>query len=148
MPQSQRKALLMIFFATLIIASFIFWQGCGLVGLFGISFPKTIFEYLQFCFLFISLTLAYITTYSAIEVDSPSLIIVLKVNLAGAQGLSKEALGNKMNDEVLIMPRVQDLLSDNMIFFDEGKYKLTAKGNFLAGIFVFYRKLLGLEKGG
>jgi len=138
LPKNHTNILLITFILTLV---------AGVVLLY--NFKKfSIFEYLQLTFLFISLTLAYITTYSAIEVDSPSLRIVLKIAQCGFEGLDKEVLEMALTDDILVKPRIQDLYKDKMIRLEKDRYKLTAKGIFITRIFVFYRKLLNTGKGG
>lgn len=138
MPKRQRKMLLEIFLGTLIV-SFVILR--GIVQL-------TILEYVHIALFFIALTTAYIITYSAIEVDSPSLVMVMHIAQAGPAGLDKEKFGQLMNDDVLIKPRLEDLLTDKMIYLDSGRYKLTKTGFLFVRPFILYRKLLRLEKGG
>jgi len=94
------------------------------------------------------MALAYITTYSGIEVYSPSLKIVIKIKETGSLGLNEEALDRILTDEILVKPRIQDLYKDKMIYLDKNRYKLTSKGVLLTRIFIFYRSLLNLGKGG
>jgi hypothetical protein len=87
-------------------------------------------------------------TYSAIEADSPSLIIIMKIHKAGNSGLARESLESVMNDRILIEPRLRDLLIDKMAAFEEGKYRLRKKGVLIAGLFRFYRAIIKAGKGG
>jgi predicted transcriptional regulator len=87
-------------------------------------------------------------TYSAIEVESPSLLMILKISDMGTQGLDRKDLEETMNDELLIIPRVRDLLTDRMAYLEGEQYKLTRKGKVAAKIFIFYRKILNAGKGG
>jgi len=97
---------------------------------------------------FIALTLAYMITYSAVEVDSPSLIIIMKISEAGKLGLTKESLEGEMDDSVLIKPRLKDLLIDRMAEVHEGRYRLRKKGILMARLFTFYRNMMRAGKGG
>lgn len=149
LPRNQIKALLQIFFLVLAIGVSILFKSCGSNYFFGIALPRTMFEITQLSLLFISLTLAYMVTYSAIEVDSPSLVMILNVAEAGRAGLDKKSFEEKMNDNILVKPRIKDLLTGGLAYLDEGRYRLTPKGALLAGIFIKYRKLIGTtEKGG
>ena len=105
-------------------------------------------EYLQFFLLYSSLTLAYIVSYSAIEVDSPSLTILLNIAKATPDGIDEEKLYGLMTDDLLVKTRIRDLFEDKMICIDKDKYKLTSKAIILVGIFIFFRKLLNAPKGG
>ena len=149
LPQNQTKALLKIFFGTLMIGTLVLWKFPDYVVFFGIATPAEIYEYIQLSFFFVSLTLAYIVTYSAIEVDSPSLVIVMDIAQAGRAGLDKKSLKQKLNDDLLVVPRVRDLITGRLAYLDGKTYKLTGKGIFIARIFIAYRRLLRkTQKGG
>lgn len=137
-PRRQINALLMFFFGTLALSILLssLFVGIGLL------------EYLQIILLFTSLTAAYIITYSAIEVDSPSLSLMLAFSAAGRAGLVMEDIYKFMTDEKLVIPRINDLVRDKLITDDYGKYRLTRSGKNFVLIFILYRNFLGLGKGG
>ena len=148
LPKRQTKVLLQVFFGTL---------SAGILSLISISFfvsevdsivPQKIPEYLHICLLFISLTLSYMITYSALEADSPTLVMVMTIKKAGQEGLDKKEFDSMLNDDLLIKPRIRDLITDKMAYLDGEKYKLTTKGVLFAQIFIWYRKLLNAPKGG
>ena len=87
-------------------------------------------------------------TYSAIEADSPSLVMVLSIAKTGKKGLEKKDFLSQMTDDIFVVPRIKDLSKDKMVYFDKGKYILTKKGRFFVMIFLFYRNLLNAPKGG
>jgi hypothetical protein len=148
LPKNQKRVLLRIFFGSLISYLVVLW----LISLFlrnaGVSIPMVWMEYFRLCVFFISLTLAYITTYSALEADSPSLAIVMSIAKARTRGLNINELYKTMDNDKLLKPRITDLLIDNLIYFKNNKYILTAKGKALVTIFIIYRGLLGAQKGG
>lgn len=127
----------------LILANIFFWT---LVS--GAIILKGISGYLDYIVLYCCLAAAYIVSYPAMEADSPSLAIVRDIAGAGRSGLDKNELYRTMSDEILVVARVEDLLADDLIRIDSGKYVLTSKGRLLAGIFVRFRKLLNAPKGG
>lgn len=148
LPKRQTKVLLQIFFGIL---------SAGILSLISISFfvsevdnivPQKIPEYLHICLIFISLTLSYMITYSALEADSPTLVMVMTIEKSGDRGLDKEEFDRILNDDLLIKPRIRDLITDKMAYLDGEKYKLTSKGILFALIFIFYRRLLNAPKGG
>lgn len=112
-----------------------------------VSLPKPA-DYWRLFLLHGSLTLAYIVTYSAIEVDSPSLVILLNIAKSSSGGLSKERLSGIMSNEMLVVPRITDLVDDKMVLIDKDKYKLSSKGVLLINVFIFFRELLKASKGG
>lgn len=148
LPENHTKVLLQIFFGTLVVGILIFVKFRTYVTFFGITPPATVYEYLQLTFLFLSLTMAYITTYSALEVDSPSLVMVMKIVKAGNNGLRKKLFEQEMNDDILVAPRLRDLVTGGMADLNEGRYRLTPKGVLVSRIFIAYRKLLKREEKG
>ena len=148
LPRRQTKALLKIFFITLFAYLLSFWFISRFSMNFTLFLPQKFSEYFHIFIFFVSLTLAYITTYSAVEVDSPSLLIVMNIAKPGKEGLDKEKLKQIINDDLLIKPRIRDLVTDRLVYLDTDRYKLSRGGFFLGRIFIFYRKLLNLEKGG
>jgi hypothetical protein len=116
--------------------------------LFGYPFPKTFLENLKLFFFYVSLALAYIATYSAIEADSPSLLILIKISQAGDAGIDKLIFDKLWNDDLLVMPRIQDLVNDQMIYLENDRLKISKKGEILVSIFLLYRKIINAPKGG
>jgi len=147
-PKRQTKVLLGIFFGTLFTGLLVLKVSPYLIPGLGIYAPKYPLEYLHISISFISLTLAYMITYSAIEADSPSLVMIRAVAKAGSGGLDKKEFEKTMNDDLLVIPRVRDLLNDKMAYMEGDKYRLTPKGVMFARLFVFYRNLLNAPKGG
>lgn len=147
-PNNQVKALLKIFLLTLLIYSLILLFIPKNFKLIGLRESVTIFEYLRIIFLYFSLVASYIATYPAIEVDSPTLSIIIAIANARSKGLGKDQLRQAMNNEFLIKPRVNDLLNAKMITLYKDKYKITRRGILFYRPFMFYRKLLNIGKGG
>ena len=87
-------------------------------------------------------------TYSALEADSPTLVMILIIAKTGSMGLKQESLNKLMTDEILVIPRVKDLLKDKMIVLNHEKYIITPKGVLFAKFFTTFRKILGAKKGG
>lgn len=148
LPKKQVKALLQIFFITLILYLVVLSLFSPFLISLSLFTPGSFTEYLHLILFFISLTLAYIVTYSAIEVDSPSLVIVMAIAKSGLYGLNKENLEALMTDDVLVKPRIKDLLNSKMIYLDANNYKLTKSGYLFIRPFIFYRRLLKAGKGG
>jgi len=138
LPKSQIKALLQLFFTVLVI---------GHTYLYLTASAKAL-ECLHSSLLFISLSLAYLCTYSAIAADSPSLLMVMAIARAGPGGLDKDGLFSGLDDNLLVKPRIKDLHDARMISLVQGKYKVTAKGRLFVRVFTGFRNLLHLPKGG
>ncbi len=138
-PKKQTNALLIIFFSTFVVIT---------VLLIYTGINKNYFEVLRSSILFTSLTVAYVFTYTALEVDSPTLVFIKSIADTGKNGLPKDDFDKLMNDELLIKPRVKDLVRDNFIVENDNKYELSAGGRMFVNIFIFYRKLLNAPRGG
>lgn len=116
--------------------------------IFSAATPQTFSEYLHLFLFFISVSITYLITYSAIEADSPTLMILTHLGHAGPVGLSKENLLQVMTNELLVGARVKDLLDAKIIYLEEGKCKLNFSGIMMARIFIVFRSFLNLPKGG
>ena len=147
-PGRQNKVLLQCFLGVLVVGSLLLNYFSNDIALLGVNPPTRLAAYARLWMYFISFTLAYMITYSAVEADSPSLVIILKIAATGASGLKEESLLRELNDDALIVPRIRDLLRDKMAVQAEGKYRLRPKGVMLSRLFQLYRNLMGAGKGG
>ncbi len=137
-PKNHTQLLLMIFLG-IFLGGVYFIQSLRILGF---------WDLFQLGLLYLSLVLAYITTYSGIEVESPSLRMILDISDQGNAGLDRAALENVFTDDILVGLRLRDLLKDKMCIQVGDRYRITAKGILLARLFISYRKLLKLGKGG
>lgn len=145
LPERGIKVLGQIFFWVLISGILFLWIAPFVIQSFRQITPG---EYFQICLFFTSLALSYAVTYSAIEADSPSIAMMMKAAGAGTEGLNDKEFEQMMTDEILIKPRIRDLLIDKMIYLERNEYKLTFRGLLFVSIFILYRRLLNLPKGG
>jgi uncharacterized protein YacL len=99
-------------------------------------------------FFYFSFFVAYLVLYSAIEADSPTLLMLLEIDKCGSAGLTKDKLREILDDDLLIKPRLNDLLLEGLIVRRGNKIKLSGKGRLVGVIFTSYRKILNLPKGG
>jgi len=147
-PRRQTKILLLIFLGVLLLGSLILFRFAAAISTFGMHPPTAMVGCFRMWLFVVTLILAYMITYSAIEADSPSLLIILKIHAAGSSGLDKELVALQLDDGVLIKPRLNDLLVDKMAELHHEKYRLKAKGAFMARLFTFHRNLIRANKGG
>jgi hypothetical protein len=110
--------------------------------------PVTLFDYANFVMLYIALALSYLITYSAVQADSPTMTILLRIERAGPKGLSLEEMVAELNDHVLVAPRLEDLVTGNLVGLHGGRYVVDPRGAYLAKTYIFFRALLKMEKGG
>lgn len=149
LPKRQTKTLLLMMFFVLGVTVALL-KACGpdLAALYGLSVPVTAGDYLHLTLLALALILSYMITYSALEADSPSLVIAMTVAGAGRAGIAEGDLGKLVNNDRLVKPRIRDLVLDKMAYVENGRYRLTFKGRLFARLFILYRALLGRGKGG
>lgn len=146
-PKLQTNALLRIFSTTLTVAFLVlFFFGVFAAGSFFAL--RGFNEYMHIALMFIFLMLTYIITYSALEVDSPSLVILNTIAKTKDNGLDKNTLFTLMTDNLLVKPRLDDLIRDGFAYLNADKYVITKKGSLFVSIFILYRKLLGINKKG
>jgi len=147
LPKKQIEALSLIFSSALFLGLFCIFKFPQFIK-WNILPAKNLFEVIQFILLFVSVAVSYIVSYPAIQVDSPTLLIINAVSKAGAYGLDKNELEMIADNDLLLIPRIKDMLSDNMIYLEGEKYKLLQKGLIMARIFSFYRSIIREKKGG
>ena len=143
-PQRQVKTLLKIFLAALLFWLFVFQIFQGTEIQFLLFFPTRWPEFLHVSIMVITVTLSYISFYTALEVDSPTLVMILKIEEAGPEGMDKNIFEKTLSDDLLVKPRVKDLIRDEMVFMEGDKYKINAKGRRLVYALRWHRKLMGV----
>jgi hypothetical protein len=126
-PTHQKSILICIFSITLIAGSSILFYFRQHISLLGIRPPQELYEYFQIFIFFISVSLAYMVTYSALEADSPSLVMIMTIANSGSEGLPQKTFEEKINNDTLIIPRLNDALSEKLVYLNGDKYNLTPK---------------------
>lgn len=82
-PARQYLVLSILALAVLVLSLAVFYAlGSTASGAFGVL-PETVLEYVNFAVLYVALMLAYMITYSAVQADSPTMVILLKLERAG-----------------------------------------------------------------
>jgi len=147
LPKKQTNALLAIFSLPLVLGILAIVKYPGLMK-WSLNPSINFFEIFQLLLLYTSLSVSYILSYPAIEAESPTLIIIRAVFETGASGLDKSSLKRIVDNDLLILPRIKDMLSDNMVYLKDGRYKLLPKGLIMAKLFLSYRNIIRGGKGG
>lgn len=144
LPRRQTKALLAIFLSALAVGLCLaaFWPPAQALA------PDDIWGYAHVALFVVAVMAAYTITYTAVEADSPTLVMVMRIRAAGPGGLDRKAFEALLTDELLVLPRLRDMVRDGTATLEGGRYRLTAKGWRFARIFGVYRRLLGGEMGG
>jgi hypothetical protein len=148
LPKRQTLALLWIFFGTFLLSIPFFEFVLRGKNLAKPLLPQNIIDYAHVFLFFTSFTLAYLITYSALEVDSPSLLIIKLIADAGPTGVEEETLKAKLSDDMLILPRINDLTLDKMAKWQGTRLQITPKGKWFVKMIMAYRSLLKASPGG
>jgi hypothetical protein len=110
--------------------------------------PAGLRQWAGFVLLYTAVTLAYMVTYSAVQADSPSMAVLLHIERAAPEGLRRDGLAAALDDRIVIVPRLEDLVTGELAAVTAGRYVITPRGAMLARLYVSYRRLLKMEKGG
>lgn len=147
-PKRQTRALLLIFCAVLALVLAGLHAVGPSAGVLSFPLPVNAEQFVHIALFAFAMALAYTITYSALEADSPSIALVLVIAAAEPQGLEEAEFERRMSDDLLVKPRLEDLVRDGLAVWEEGRYRMTSKGRRFVAIFIFYRGLLGAPKGG
>lgn len=143
-PERQKTALLVTFVAVLV---------SGLIGLkLGNYFypaqffwtPNNLIEYLHIGLFLLSLLFFYVSLYTVVEADSPSLKTIVRVYETREAGVTLDKLIEYFNGERFLRSRLHHLIKDGMLSYDGQHYTLTATGTNFLGVCIYWRKILGM----
>lgn len=148
LPERHTRVILAIFFGTLAVALLLLPRIAARWPALGIPCPVPGASYVAIAGFVTAVTLAYMITYTVVEVDSPSLVMALAIHRAGPSGLPEAEFDRTMNDDLLVEPRIRDMVRDGLVREEGGLYRLTPKGDRMARLFILHRRLLGAGKGG
>jgi hypothetical protein len=95
-----------------------------------------------------SLAIAWIMTYPAVEVESPTLFAMREIGSSVAYGITKADLLKQMNNDLLVYPRIRDLAEEAMINIEDNTMLISAKGKRLIFVFNYWRRLTNQGIGG
>jgi predicted membrane channel-forming protein YqfA (hemolysin III family) len=92
--------------------------------------------------LYASLAVVYVQTYPALREDIPSIRILMSVHRQSG-GMTRSEIIEHLEAQGLFDAKIQDLQDDALVRVQDDRLYLTAMGARLAGMFHYYRKLLG-----
>jgi len=139
-PRRSIRALLCIFAATPLVAVPIYFAIEPLPALTDASLAGA----LRILLFYVSCSLVYVCVYSAIEVQSPSLAIVLYVASCGSAGCADAEIANHIIGDDSISTRLATMEAGGMIAVSDGKCTLTPAGRLWAAFFEFASNILRL----
>lgn len=142
-PARQTAALLGIFLGVLGA-----WAVAAVLYPAGPMAPRSPWELLHVAIFHVSLTLAYVVAYSAIEHRSPSMTVLTFVADAGPAGRSVAEVHALLNAASPVEVRLRAMVHEGMVHEDGDGYRLAAKGRAWAVVLSAWRRLLRLPRGG
>lgn len=148
-PLKQTPMLLKIFFGIFIVWTFMLLGASEYAGLLGLKISSVYFpEYIHISIFYTAVTLAYISFYSLIEIDSPSFRIIIELLDAGSGGLDERDLYNALSSKPILESRISQLIKDGMVIKKDDNYIPTENGIKFLKMIVLYRKLMKASQRG
>jgi len=138
LPKHHTPALLGIFFMALLLCfPFALIQGLSLT------------EILHSSLLYISLSLFYVITYSAIEGDSPTLSLMRFVAEKPLQGRTLREIESFFAERPFIRSRISALLHSSLVREENGRYLIQGSPSLPFRLILGFRRIYGeIPKGG
>lgn len=140
-PKEQSNAVLRVFLATYVGMMLLLFVGPRI----GVDLPvppRSFLEFLYISLFHLSLSACYWVTYSAIECESPSGLILLGIEAAGNRGLTRADLSKIVTHELFVASRINGLIKDQMVELKEGRMYVTLKGRAMMRTFTLPREIL------
>jgi hypothetical protein len=138
LPHQQIRALLIIF--TVVF-------GLWLVG--AIVFSVALLEVLHVGMFYVSISLCYVITYTAIEADSPTLSLIHLLGGKRAEGCSGDEIARFLTQHSFVKSRLAALVNSGLIREQNGRYVMAGKHSLAFRVILGFRKVYGsIPKGG
>ena len=138
LPKRQLSALLMLFATVWCV-----WAISPLAR------PVPLLDRLHVALFYISITLAYVITYTAIEGDSPTLSLMRFLAQSGAAGLPSSEVTRFLAQRPFVRARLDALVRSGQVVERNGRYVLAGQGTMFFKVILAYRKLYGsIPQGG
>jgi hypothetical protein len=132
LPKHHTQALLVIFFSILLL-------GLSL----GICKCFSLLEILHASLLYASLSLCYVITYSAIEVDSPTLSLMRFVAENPLQGRTLSEIESFFAKRPFIRARISALLHSSLVREENGRYLIHGSPSLPFQLILGFRRIFG-----
>lgn len=138
-PERQTAAVLVFFLAS------------GAIGLLAASlngFARDLADLVLVAQFLVASALAYTCINSAIQEDSPALMVVTFIAIAGPEGCTADDVRSALGADLTLAPRLRDFEKAGMLECRDGRYRLTARGRRFRQGFESIRRILRLPRGG
>ncbi len=138
-PKRQTSAVLAFFLASV---------PAGVLAAYLGGFAVDLADLVLIAQFLVAAALAYTCINSAIQEDSPALMVVTFVALAGPEGCTAGDVRSALDADLTLAPRLRDFEKAGMIEHRDGRYRLTARGRRFRQGFELIRRILRLPRGG
>jgi len=138
LPRRQRAALLVLFALGGVLFSL---PAAFVVQLAGLS-SLTFIQWMNVALGVLSVALAYVVTYSALEADSPTLSLMRHIADAEPDGMTFTALENFINERPFVAARLSSLLDEGMLVQREDRFFLADHPYTLFRLVLFHRNVV------
>jgi len=138
-PTRQTSAVLLFFLVSVPV---------GLLAAYFGGFVRDLPDIVLISQFLVAAALAYTCINSALQADSPTLMVVTFVALAGTDGCTADAARAALGADLTLVPRLRDFETAGMIEYRNGRYRLTARGRRFRHGLELIRRVLRLPRGG
>jgi hypothetical protein len=136
LPRRQRAVLLLLFLGGGVLLSPLVAMVLKAAGLPPLSWV----QWLNAALAVLSVALAYVVTYSALEADSPTLSLIRRVARSGPAGVTMGQLEDFMNERPFVAARLSALLEEGMLVERDEHYFLAEHSYTLFRLVLFHRR--------
>ena len=140
-PKFQVKTILVLYMVSLCI----FITAINFIKFLPVTY--TVFENIYISFFYLVLLAVYIVAFPAIEVNSPS-VLIISILKDHKEGMTKNIIYKLLDDDLLVIPRIMDLKRDSLANISNDRIMITRKGKLLLRFILFFRNLLKLDQFG
>jgi len=133
-PNSQLKALLIIFLST--------WVTAVVLSVFSVWANTGFIHFLYFSLIYWSAALCYVITYSAMEGDSPTLSLARYLHRMGDKGVLYEEIEEFFRQRPFIGARIRALVTDRILIEESGGYRLRSGKYLFFHTILLYRRVV------
>jgi hypothetical protein len=144
-PRSPMKALMLIFLGVITAGLAVLRCDDGIIRSANLATLDSTAAYVHTLLFSVSMSLAYINSYTLLEWDSPTLTIVMAIAKAGKAGATKAELLGLADRLLLIESRIESLIQDKTIVEKDGRYMVSPRRHLFFGLVLFYRRLSGAD---
>lgn len=142
-PRHQATVLLLIFLTIGIVGALgvSIFGGSEDLSLSPLRFALAVLLYLSAC-------TTYLLLFSAIEAETVTFTLIRLIRRNGSRGISYEQLVQEMANHSFVRPRLQQMIDNGILVQVHDRLFVGPRGRLLAGLVLYYRKLLGKRQAG